>query len=63
MLQSFGSQRVRHKIATEKQEYFISFFFFLLYSILCLLILLNFVSVKLGEAFTYSSLEGMSLYR
>ena len=62
MLQSFGSQRVRHKIATEKQEYFISFFFFL-FSILCLLILLNFVSVKLGEAFTYSSLEGMPLYR
>ena len=60
MLQSSVSQRVRHKLATEKQEYFIScflsVFFFFLFSILCLLILLNFVSVKLGEAFTYSNL-------
>ena len=36
MLQSSVSQRVRHKLATEKQEYFIScflsvFFFFLVF--------------------------------
>ena len=37
--------------------------FFFLFSILCLLILPNFVSVKLGDSFTYSNLEGMSLYR